>query len=229
MAENPHPEWMQAACQRCREGLPMRDGEVGCHVRAGQSEWVLRYPECTAPTPKRHIKDLTAKLDKANDVIRQIAQMFGITDVRHILGDLGRAQAANAVMRKALEEIQASPMTEWISRKATDALSHEAVAGEVEKRKDDPIRKALNTAIEMLSNCALAGCICRPTGMCSLHSFIATAREALNRRERVTFAIPEELAASLEAHCDSTGQTNNEVAESAIAACLEPKAPNGGA
>lgn len=114
---------------------------------------------------------LTAELATANEVIRQIAQMFGIADVRHILGDLGRVQAGIGVMRGAMEKLKKIADSPWSYSKAYSstpydtgrtvgvvlaeqlhpvidaALSHEAVAGEVERQKDDPIRKALEDLV----------------------------------------------------------------------------------
>lgn len=94
MAE--YPEWKQAACKWCREG---RRIVMELHHDSADGKWLLG---CTAPTEAQHIKNLTAELDTANEVIRRIAQMFGVTDTRHILGDLGRVQAGIGVMRTAL-------------------------------------------------------------------------------------------------------------------------------
>lgn len=165
MAENPNPEWKQAACKWCREG---RRIVMELHHDSADGEWLLG---CTAPTEAQHIKNLTAELDTANEVIRQIAQMFGVTDTRHILGDLGRVKAGIGVMRTALQEVFDYFMgpqacgdftcncgktdacgTCEIRESTRAALSHEAVAGEAERQKDDPIRKALEGLVLEVSS-----------------------------------------------------------------------------
>lgn len=110
-----YPEWKKAACGWCAKGVPM---SAKMHHTSGA-------PFCTAPTEAQHIEQLTARVAELEYDLNLSRRLDDIACKK--VTDL---QAANAVLRTALEEIQASPMTEWIYKKATDALSSEAVAAE---------------------------------------------------------------------------------------------------